>query len=69
LVFRTVKALGLSISVGQAERPGGVGTGIDLGELVKTMREVPDEIRALPGETLDDAIRRTMTEGKGTNDE
>ncbi len=69
LVFRTIKALGLNISVGKAERPGGVGTVIDLEALVQTMREVPDEIIAHPGETLDEAIRRTMTEGKGTNDE
>ncbi len=69
LVFRTIKALGLNLSVGKADRPGGVGAVIDLEALVQTMREVPDEIIAHRGETLDDAIRRTMTEGKGSNDE
>jgi y4mF family transcriptional regulator len=69
LVFRTIKALGLNLSVGKAERPGGVGTVIDLEALVQMTREVPDEIIAHPGESLDDAIRRTMTVGKGTKNE
>lgn len=69
LVFRTIKALGLNISVGKAERPGGVATVIDLEALVQTMREVPDEIIVHPGETVDAAIRRTKREGKGKKDE
>ena len=69
LVFRTIKALGLNLSVGKAERPGGVGTVIDLGALVQTRQEVPDEMIVQPGESLDDAMRKTMIEGKGTKDE
>jgi hypothetical protein len=42
---------------------------IDLEALVRTMRESPDEIIADPGVTSDDALRRTMTGGKGTGDE
>jgi len=69
LVFRTIKALGLNISVGKAERPGGVDRVIDLEALVKTMREVPGEMIVHLGNTVDDVNKRTMTEGKGTKDE
>jgi len=69
LVFRTIKALGLNLSVGKAERPGGVATVIDLEALVQMTREVPDEIIAHPREISDEAIRRTMTKGKGKDDE
>jgi y4mF family transcriptional regulator len=69
LVFRTIKALGLNLSVGKAEKPGGVGAVIDLENLVQPRRQVPDEIIAHPAESLDEAIGRTMTEGKGTKDE
>lgn len=41
LVFRTIKALGMNISVDKAERPGGTGTVIDLNALIQTMRRVP----------------------------
>lgn len=69
LVFRTIKALGLNLSVGKAERPGGVSTVIDLEALVQTRREVSDEIIVHTEETLDEAMRRTTKEGKGKNDE
>ena len=69
LVFRTIKALGLTVSVGKADRSGGAGSMIDLEALVRTMRETPDEIIADPGGTSDDALGRTMTGGKGTGDE
>lgn len=59
LVFRTLKALGLSISVGAPARSGGGATVVNLAELVKG---VPDEVIAYPGETLDEAIRRTMND-------
>ncbi|MGY8643516.1 MAG: helix-turn-helix domain-containing protein [Verrucomicrobiales bacterium] len=36
LVFRTLKALGLTISVGEPNRSGGKGTVIDLDSLVQT---------------------------------
>lgn len=62
LVFRTLKALGLSISVGKADHWGGVATVVDLDSLVQSMKGLPDEVISYPGETLDDAIRRTMNE-------
>lgn len=69
LVFRTIKALGLNLSVGKAERPDGASTVIDLEALVQTRREVPDEIIVHPAETSDEATRRTTKERKGKNDE
>lgn len=69
LVFRTIKALGLNISVGKVERPGGVGKDIDLGALVQTRREVPDEKIVHLGDSLNDVNGRTMTEGKRTKNE
>ena len=69
LVFRTVKALGLNISIGKVERPGGVSAMIDLGALVRTIREVPDEVIVDPNGPLDDAIRSVKTGGEGANDD
>ena len=51
LVFRTIKALGMNISVDKAERPGGTGAVIDLEALIQTMRRVPPQ-RSIKREEL-----------------
>jgi serine/threonine-protein kinase HipA len=59
LVFRTIKALGLNLSVGKAERPGGVATVIDLEALVQMTREVgtaPQGIQWITREELEERM-------------
>lgn len=68
LVFRTIKALGLHLTVEKVDRPTGAGTVIDLEDLVRA-RGLPDEIISRPGETPDDAIRRAMKEQRKKKNE
>ncbi|NLT69616.1 MAG: helix-turn-helix transcriptional regulator [Verrucomicrobiaceae bacterium] len=58
LVFQTIKALGLSISVDKVEHPSGVEKGLDLNALVQTMRKEPDKITVQSSGTVDDAGKK-----------
>lgn len=69
LVFRTIKALGLHLTVEKVDRPTGAGTVIDLEDLVRATQGLPDEISSQPGETPDDAIRRAMKEQRKKKNE
>ena len=68
LVMRTLKALGLVISVDDSTRSAGGATGVDLDTLVQPL---PEEVAVEPGETTDEATRRAMTdeEEKGAGHE